>query len=132
MTLKAVSTDYRERVYRRYSSARERILAPDTLDGFRPRVPFLNRIIRNHFPRDRSAAILDLGCGHGALVHLARQAGYRNIRGVDVAPEQVAAAKRLGIDEVVQKDLMETLRSLADEAQDCIVAFDEDGRQHQG
>jgi predicted TPR repeat methyltransferase len=76
--------------------------------------------------------ILDLGCGHGALVHLARQAGYRNIRGVDVAPEQVAAAKRLGIDEVVQKDLMETLRSLADEAQDCIVAFDEDGRQHQG
>lgn len=122
--MNAGTTDYRERIYRRYSSARERVLAPDTLDGFGPRVPFLNRIIRNHFPRDRSAAILDLGCGHGALVYLAHQAGYRNIRAVDGSPEQVAEAKRLGIDGVVQGDLMESLRSLADESQDCIVALD--------
>ena len=78
-----LSTDYRSRLYQHYVHARQQSLALDTLEGLKPRVPFLDRLIREHFPQDGSAAILDLGCGHGALVHLAQQAGYRNIRGVD-------------------------------------------------
>jgi SAM-dependent methyltransferase len=119
-----MTADYRIRIYQHYVHARQQSLAPDTLEGLTPRVPFLNRIIREHFPRDRLAAIVDLGCGHGALVQLARQAGYRNIRGVDGSPEQVAEAKRLGIDEVIYGDLMDTLRSLGDASRDCIIAFD--------
>jgi 2-polyprenyl-3-methyl-5-hydroxy-6-metoxy-1,4-benzoquinol methylase len=122
MTL--MSTDYRSRIYQHYVHARQHSLAPATLEGLTPRVPSLNRIIREHFPRDRAAAIVDLGCGHGALVHLARQAGYSNICGVDASPEQMAEAKRLGIDGVVQGDLMDTLRSLTDASQDCIITFD--------
>jgi SAM-dependent methyltransferase len=81
-------------------------------------------VVRCHFPPDRDATILDLGCGHGALVYFARRAGYRNVRGIDASPEQVADANRLGIDGISQGDVFESLRSLPDASQDVIVTFD--------
>jgi cyclopropane fatty-acyl-phospholipid synthase-like methyltransferase len=68
--------------------------------------------------------ILDLGCGHGALIHVARQMGYKNVDGVDGSPEQVAAAQRLGIRGVEEGDLMQVLANLTDASQDCVIAFD--------
>ena len=119
-----MGSDYRARVYKQYVSAHRRALPPDTLVGFRLRAPYLKRLIRDHFPADRLAQVLDLGCGHGSLLHYARQAGYTSLSGVDVSPEQVAAAHRLGIEVVEQGDLLETLRALPDASRDCIVAFD--------
>lgn len=84
----------------------------------------MNKIIREHFPSDRSARIIDLGCGHGAVVHFAKTAGYQNVMGVDRSPEQVKEAQRLGIAGVKEGDLLETLESLSDESVDLIVAFD--------
>jgi 2-polyprenyl-3-methyl-5-hydroxy-6-metoxy-1,4-benzoquinol methylase len=82
---------------------------PATLEGLKPQIPYLQKLIRQHFPYNRNVAILDLGCGHGALIHLARQEGYKNIRGVDGSPEQVAAAKQLCIKGVEQGDVIEAL-----------------------
>jgi cyclopropane fatty-acyl-phospholipid synthase-like methyltransferase len=67
---------------------------------------------------------LDLGCGHGTLIHFAREAGYRIIEGVDRSPEQIAVAKRLGIHGVRHGDLVETLLTLPQESLDCVVTFD--------
>src|SRR5258706_12360867 len=83
--------EYRERIYDAYVTSREIELAPATLAGFAPRAPFLRKLIVDHFPRDRGARILDLGAGHGALLHFAREAGYENVAGIDVSPQQVAA-----------------------------------------
>jgi 2-polyprenyl-3-methyl-5-hydroxy-6-metoxy-1,4-benzoquinol methylase len=94
------------------------------LEGLKPRLPYLQKLIRQHFPHNRNAAILDLGCGHGALIHLAQQAAYINLRGVDVSPAQVAAAKELGIKNVEQGDIMEVLANESDEAFDCLISFD--------
>jgi cyclopropane fatty-acyl-phospholipid synthase-like methyltransferase len=58
------------------------------------------------------------------LIHLARQAGYWNIRGVDGSPEQVAAAKELCIKGIEHGDVMEALAKEPDEALDCLIAFD--------
>lgn len=115
---------YRGRIYGRYVNARTEPLAPTTLDGLRPRAADLRKLIREHFPGECTVRILDLGCGHGALIHFAREAGYRNIEGVDRSPEQVAAAKRLGINGVREGDLVETLRSLPQGSLDCVVTFD--------
>lgn len=52
-------------------------------------------MIRRHFPADRDAAILELGCGRGALLHAFRQTGHINARGVDGSSEQVDAARCL-------------------------------------
>lgn len=119
-----MENNYRTRIYNTYVNARQQALAPETLAGLKPRLPFLQKLVRLHFPPDFNASILDLGCGHGALMHVARQMGYQNIRGVDGSPEQVAAARRLGIEGVEQGDVMEVLSKQLDASLDCIVAFD--------
>jgi SAM-dependent methyltransferase len=116
--------EYRTRVYNAYVTGRQKALAPDSLAGLKPRLPMLQKLVRQHFPPDLNAVILELGCGHGALIHVARQMGYRNLQGVDGSPEQVAAARRLGIDGVEQGDVMETLSRQPDGSLDCVVAFD--------
>lgn len=115
---------YRTRIYTNYVQAREQMLAPKTTAGLAPRSHYLRRLIRCHFPADKDAAILDLGCGHGTLLYFARCAGYRNLHGVDGSSEQVAAARRLGISGVEEGDLRETLAAQADASLDMVVAFD--------
>jgi SAM-dependent methyltransferase len=117
-------TGYRERIYGRYVEAATASLAPDTLDGLAPREPTLARLIADHFPPDRNASILDLGCGHGALLHFAHLAGYRNMAGVDGSPSQVAAAKRLGIEGVRHGELLPALNAQAPDSLDAILAYD--------
>jgi 2-polyprenyl-3-methyl-5-hydroxy-6-metoxy-1,4-benzoquinol methylase len=115
-------TDYRERVYRYYVSTRRHVDRLENLDGFDS--PYMKKLIREHFPPDRDAPIVDLGCGWGILVYLARRAGYCNVIGVDRSPEQVAESRRLGIEGIVQGDAMGTLRSLADGSQQVVLALD--------
>lgn len=115
---------YRTRIYDSYVKARNTALAPESLNGLRPRAPYLVRLIQRHFPPDRQAKVIDLGCGHGAIIYYAGQAGYANVYGVDGSPEQVAAARRLGIVGVVEGDLLQTLAKLSDASHDCVVAFD--------
>jgi len=117
-------SSYRDRIYKNYVHARQQPLAPQTLKGLKLRKPYLTKMIQAHFPTDRNAPILDLGCGHGALIYYARQQGYNNITGVDHSPEQVAEAKRLGIRWVEQADLMDKLKSLSNATQDLIITFD--------
>jgi cyclopropane fatty-acyl-phospholipid synthase-like methyltransferase len=117
-------SQYRDRIYEHYVSAHDKPLAPITIEGFKPREALMKKLISDHFPPDKQAKIVDLGCGHGTLVYFARQAGYQDVIGVDVSQQQVDAAHHLGLSEVQCGDLMVTLRSFPDRSQDVIVAFD--------
>jgi predicted TPR repeat methyltransferase len=44
------------------------------------------------FVSDRSARVLDIGCGTGAVGQHLRQAGFDRIDGVDISPEMLAIA----------------------------------------
>src|SRR5262249_48963311 len=61
---------------------------------------YFDQHLGRHLPADRGAAILDVGCGFGGLLMHLRDRGYTNVRGVDVSPEQVAMAHRLGLSSV--------------------------------
>jgi len=117
-------TKYRDRIYQYYVHACQQSLAPESIAGLKPRAAHLNTLIHRHFPPDKDAAILDLGCGHGALIYFARKAGYHNVTGVDRSPQQVAEARRLGIEGVHKGDLRQTLQSCQDGSLDAVVAFD--------
>lgn len=114
---------YRQRLYEAYirSGQAEHIGSPADLAK---RAPFLRAVVARHFPSDRHCNVLDVGCGAGALLYFAREAGYGFLRGVDVSPEQVANARRLGLDCVQQGDALATLATQPDERLDVIVAFD--------
>lgn len=114
--------DYRRRLLDQYVSTHTSVSGAAA--GLDRRRPFLDRLIREHFPADRKAAILDLGCGHGAILWAARRAGYTNLSGVDASPEQVAEARKLGILGVRQGDLMTELAATASASQDVVILFD--------
>ena len=116
--------DYRQRIYQRYLEAGATVPAAEKLAEFQRRAPYLERLIREHFPPDRATAILDLGCGAGAMEYFARRQGFGNIMGVDRSPQQVAAARSLGLTGVREGDLLATLESLAGESQGLVIAFD--------
>lgn len=117
-------SNLRTRIYGHYVHSRGESLAPATVAGFAPRSSSLRRLIKRHFPADRTASILDLGCGHGTLIYFLRQAGYLNVVGVDVSPEQAAEAARLGIKGIREGDLLEALQNLPDHSQDVVIVFD--------
>ncbi len=114
---------YRQRLYQHYAAAGTLGPAPgpDRLDF---RAAHLQRLIRQYFPPDKDAAILDIGCGHGAILSFARQAGYHNTVGIDWSASQVAEAARRGITGIIEGDLLQVLESLAAESQDVVIAFD--------
>lgn len=118
------ASDYRSRIYDSYVDGRQVALAPISIEGLAPRAPYLKKLVREHFPAGRDAGVIDLGCGHGALMHFARLAGYRNIAGIDRSPQQVAAAARLGIEGVREGDLLDELRGRAPGSVDLVITFD--------
>lgn len=115
---------YRQRFYRDYLATEPPGLKPEGSDRLQLRAPHIQNLIRYHFPPDKDAAILDVGCGHGAILYFAQQAGYRNVVGIDCSVAQVAEARRRGITGVIEGDVLNVLEALAKESQDVVIAFD--------
>ena len=76
------------------------------------------RLITEMIPE--GSRVLDLGCGDGSLMaHLREERGC-TVRGVDLSPEDIAAALGRGLS-VVQTDLDEGLTGYADASFDFVV-----------
>ncbi len=114
--------DFRARILARYLSTHASVAS--ARDSLERRRASLERLVRDHFPPAKDAAILDLGCGHGALVWAARNLGYVDVQGVDASPEQVEGARELGIAGVRQGDLRQTLAAAAPASLDAVILFD--------
>lgn len=113
--------DYRTRMYASYRTGQGR---PVGVDDRISSEPYIRLVIQKHFPRSRSARILDLGCGSGSFVSFLHRAGYQNASGVDASPEQVQAAHALRIKQIRQGDLFETLLHTMDSSLDVVITFD--------
>lgn len=76
-----------------------------------------------YLPKNRDAAILDLGCGAGHFLHFLRSEGYTNVSGVDVSPQQVDFCREKGFKNVTHADGREYLNSHP-ETFDAVIAND--------
>jgi 2-polyprenyl-3-methyl-5-hydroxy-6-metoxy-1,4-benzoquinol methylase len=114
----------RGRLYDRYISSGSTGLMPKREVDLLPRLPYLRDIVRRCFPKDKHSAILDLGCGYGALVYAALREGYDNLTGVDTSAEQIAAAHMLGISQVSQADVFSYIEKQESNSYDSLIAFD--------
>jgi 2-polyprenyl-3-methyl-5-hydroxy-6-metoxy-1,4-benzoquinol methylase len=111
----------RDRLYQKYRSNQSAI-NPD--DERRLRAPYIRRLISRHFPSDKGARILDLGCGCGTLLYFLRQAGYQNISGIDSSREQLEQARQLGLADVREADVFTFLETAAVDSYEAVAAFD--------
>ncbi len=117
------NTDYRARLYESYvHGCTGEPASAQRVDPAAPQ-PYFERMLR-HFPDDRGARILELGCGAGGLVAFLRRRGYANVAGVDTSTEQVELARASGVEGVSHADLFDALRALANGCCDVVVAFD--------
>jgi len=116
--------NYRNKIYQSYTTKSINKLAPDTLAGFKPREPYLKKIIKEHFPKDKNASILELGCGHGAFQYYITKAGYSCSIGIDRSEEQIQEAYRLGIKNVIFANLVNHINSVKNNSLDLLIVFD--------
>jgi SAM-dependent methyltransferase len=116
--------NYRDKIYKHYTSNSGKNLSPMTVDGFKPRKPLLNKIIVDLFPKNKDISILEIGCGYGAFGYFIQKAGYTRYIGIDGSEEQVAEARRLNIKNIILGDLVEYLETLAENSLDLLIALD--------
>ncbi len=70
----------------------------------------------------RMSSVLEVGCSSGALVQDLADAGYSNVRGVDLATAAIDAAHARGLTNVQEMDGSRT--NFPDAEFDCIIASD--------
>jgi len=116
--------DYRARFYEKYVSTHASSLyGRRSLEDARRQFHFWEAYFGALLPKEKGARILDVGCGNGDLVYWLQSKGYANAAGVDLSKEQVQEAELLGIKNIRQGDMRETLRQAAG-VYDAIVARD--------
>jgi SAM-dependent methyltransferase len=117
-----VDKAYRGRFYAGYFSTHYSA-GVQTNDAFFRRASYtLRRLLLPFLPADRSARILDAGCGVGYALTMLMSAGYRDVCGIDVSPDQVAVARTRGLP-VQQADVFEFLQDRRGDY-DAILALD--------
>ena len=86
--------DFRQALYRRYVST----FKADVWRGGEPSIAWWDH---KYLPLleglDRGAAIVEIGCGDGALLAYLGRRGFSHAVGIDISAEQVALARRRGV-----------------------------------
>jgi 2-polyprenyl-3-methyl-5-hydroxy-6-metoxy-1,4-benzoquinol methylase len=104
-------TQYRQRLYDSYVSTHVGVAGVPTLESMDRNYAYFRKHLVPHLPADRSAALLDAGCGSGSVVRFLTRLGYRNVIGIDISQEQIELARTLGIRNVLCVDMTSYLRN---------------------
>lgn len=115
---------WKQAVYESYVSSGQVVARENLQAQLAGRGPFLRAFIRRLFPQNKGARILDVGCGHGSLVHVLRECGYQNVHGIDGSQEQVDLASRLGIQGVRFGEAFPYLKAAPSGSFDVLCFFD--------
>ena len=116
--------DFRDKLYEQYYNSQS---------GRRLNKSLADKIKENHFqlshellhlmPAEKSAAILDIGCGYGEWLMLLHENGYIQTQGIDISAEQVETAHSLGLNNVHVADVFDYLKNNPSTF-DCITGID--------
>jgi SAM-dependent methyltransferase len=74
-------------------------------------IAYYHRILAPHLPANKSAPILDIGCGSGLLLQALKELGYSNLRGVELDAGQAEQARARGFNVERTDDTAAWLRS---------------------
>lgn len=80
------------------------------------------RNLLQHLPKDKSAVILDAGCGFGDVLQFLKNEGYQNISGFDIAESNVAYCKERGLP--VEHGEAHGYLAASKATFDCIIFYD--------
>lgn len=95
----------------------------DTPQHEKKMTSFYEGNILHYYPKDKSSAILDIGCGMGFLLLALSKNGYLTVKGIDIDEGQVKSCQSKGLDVSMVKDSIAYLKENANSF-DFISAFD--------
>ncbi len=55
------------------------------------------RYLKPHLPQNKSAKVLDVGCGYGQFLFALKNMGYENLKGIDINNESINECKKKGL-----------------------------------
>lgn len=114
----------RKELYDQYVSTHtSHLYGKTTINGIERQFPVWKWYYGRFLPQDKSAKILEAGCGDGGFLYFLKNLGYKNSTGIDISHEQVEVAKRLGIEGVECADITSFLEARED-SYDLIFARD--------
>jgi predicted TPR repeat methyltransferase len=117
--------NWKEFLYDSYvSSGQSGYKGGDIIKNFGSAKPYADTLISNFFPNDKSAYIVDLGCGTGSVLYHIKEKGYTNIIGIDVSQQQVDIAHLAGLEFIKKQDLIEFLNNTKDNTIDVFMLLD--------
>ncbi len=90
--------DVRRDFYDSYVESQYRYLNDLSDEGYERSIGAQGRSLVGLLPEDRSARILEIGCGNGAFLQAAARAGYGALKGIDASRQQVEYCTSRGLD----------------------------------
>lgn len=116
--------NYSEELFEKYRTTH---VIPRDGDGSRERYAVEAKLWESVFgrllPEKRDAMIIDLGCGSGSLLHWIQSKGYSEAQGIDLSPEEVAAAQKMQVRNV-RAGRLEAVLALGKPVYDLIILRD--------
>jgi len=108
--------EYRKRFYQKYVSKQVRPGGGDlSVADYQVWAQGAAKRFAGWLPVDRSASVLDMGCGAGNFLFTLQQLGYSNLTGVDLSPEQVTLARQWCPEaKVIEADVFDVLKGNPD------------------
>jgi SAM-dependent methyltransferase len=118
----SIEPDYRSRIYDKYASRFQE--APEQFDSAAANHwgRAYESYLKGWLPKPKDAAILEVGCGWGRLLHFLKTKRYSNFTGIDISPEQILFAQQV-TSRVVLVDAIEFLKATNNEY-DLIIGLD--------
>lgn len=114
--------DYRTRIYQNYaSSMQDASMTFNEAEALRWGIAY-DTYLKGWLPANKDVSILELACGWGKLLHFLKSRGYKNLKGIDVSPQQVAIARQVS-ENVVEAEAIDYLETHKEEY-DLIVGLD--------
>lgn len=127
-----MSSNYREKFYSRYVATHASAYSGiGDINSTKRQFPVWKSYFGGFLPCEKSAKILDVGCGDGGLVFWLNCLGFNNAFGIDASEEQIELSKKLGIANTERADIFEYLKKSADSfdlifARDVLEHFNKD------
>jgi SAM-dependent methyltransferase len=90
-----MSNEYRAKIYDRYVSRFQNEAETFDLQAAERWGKAYDYYFRGWLTARKDAAIAELACGRGYMLHYLKVRGYSNLRGIDISPEQVALARQV-------------------------------------
>jgi 2-polyprenyl-3-methyl-5-hydroxy-6-metoxy-1,4-benzoquinol methylase len=112
-----------ERLFQKYNTFTQRV----TIENISSRKSMFNafqRTLSQFLPVEKSAKILDVACGEGALLSFLKLKKYDNIFGFDISSENIDICHSLGLNFVQKFDALKINDFESQESFDVIFALD--------